>query len=82
MAQQDERVTVVTEPSVDHVIDEATLELGTCAMAAPSASKRRPLCTSTSWWMPLWDQTLAVTASQSPRKNVKEPWSWCACDWS
>ena len=53
-----------------------------CGSVSPPSTKRMTLWTSTPWLMPLFDQMFAVTASQSSRKNVNEPWSWWACDWS
>src|SRR4029079_6696856 len=62
---------------------EASVSLGVCAMTDPlDRSKRMTLLTSTSWWMPLCDQMLLVTASQSFLKKVNAPCSWWACDWS
>src|SRR6185295_3550505 len=75
--------TVVAPPAVAAVIVEADVSLWFCGMDAPLLrSKRITLLTSTSWWMPLCDQMLLVTDSQSFLKKVNDPCSWCACDWS
>src|SRR5262245_60241532 len=75
--------TTVTPPTLDGVMLDASVSLWFCGMIEPLLrSKRITLWTSTSWWMPLCDQMLLVTASQSFLKKVNDPWSWCACDWS
>src|SRR6185295_16943406 len=66
--------TVVTPPAVDGFIVDSTVSLWFCGMMTPLLrSKRITLFTSTSWWMPLCDQMLLVTESQSFLKKVNEP---------